>query len=109
LHKFNETTKALRVSIIEERETLMESQIQANQALRESAESMAIQLQEASKHASSLHVKLVEQFIESLNRLQERLESDSVNPSPEVESLRESLRMIDAETEHIIQKLDALK
>jgi methyl-accepting chemotaxis protein len=109
LHKFNETTKALRVSIIEERETLMESQIQANQALRESAESMAIQLQEASKHASSLHVKLVEQFIESLSRLQERLESDSVNPSPEVESLRESLRMIDAETEHIIQKLDALK
>ena len=109
LHKFNDSTKSLHVSIIEERETLINSQVQASQALRESAASMANQLQEFSNHAGALHVKAMERFIEALNALQTRLEGDGPNSSPEVESLRESLRMIDAETEHIIQKLDALK
>lgn len=109
LHKFNDTTKALHVSIIEERKTLADSQKEANLALRESAASMAEQLQESSKYAGALHVKAMERFIEALNALQTRLESDGPNTAPEVESLRESLRMIDEETEHIIQKLDALK
>jgi len=109
LHKFNDTTKALHVSIIEERKTLTDSQKEANQALRESAASMAEQLQESSKYAGALHVKAMERFIEALNTLQTRLESGGPDTAPEVESLRESLRMIDEETEHIIQKLDALK
>ena len=109
LHKFIDTTKELHVSIIQEREALIESQAKANEALKESASFMAAQLQESTKHASSLHVKLLHRFIEAMDGIQARLESESSSSSSEIESLRESLRMIDEETEHIIQKLDALK
>lgn len=109
LHQFNETTKALHVSIIEEKNSLQETHKQTSESLKKSAIVMASQLQESSKYMGSLHAKLIERFIEALGALQTRLETDSANPTPEVESLRESLRMIDAETEQIIQKLDALK
>jgi small-conductance mechanosensitive channel len=109
LHQFNETTKALHVSIIEEKNSLQETHKQTSESLKKSAIVMASQLQESSKYMGSLHAKLIERFIEALGALQTRLEADSTNPTPEVESLRESLRMIDAETEQIIQKLDALK
>lgn len=109
LHQFNETTKALHVSILEEKNSLQETHKQTSESLKKSAIVMASQLQESSKYMGSLHAKLIERFIEALGALQARLEADSTNPTPEVESLRESLRMIDAETEQIIQKLDALK
>jgi RNase adaptor protein for sRNA GlmZ degradation len=46
---------------------------------------------------------------ELLRTLQETSSIQSDTTNPEVESLKESLKIIDAETEEIIQKMDALK
>ena len=46
---------------------------------------------------------------ELLRTLQETSSIQGDTTNPEVESLKESLKIIDAETEEIIQKMDALK
>jgi hypothetical protein len=68
-------------------------------------------------HTQTLHVKMQEANEEMLATNQELLRSlkesaaarTTVEPNVEVESLKESLKMIDAETEEIINKMDALK
>ncbi len=109
LHQFNTTTKELHLSVLEERETFLNAQNRATKILEESTEKMANELQEASLYFGNLHGQSIEQFIEALQILQTRLEPTFFGESSDVKALRESLKMIDAETEQIIQKLDSLK
>jgi len=109
LHQFNETIKALHVDIAKEREITQEANKKVVKTFEESVLKVTKELEESSKHMGSLHVKLTKQFIESLELFKNQADTNEVRPAPEVESLRESLRMIDAETEQIIKKLDALK
>lgn len=68
-------------------------------------------------HTQTLHVKMQEANEEMLATNQELLKTlkegamarTESEPNVEVESLKESLKMIDAETEEIIHKMDALK
>ncbi len=63
---------------------------------------------------TSLHVKMNKEQNELLDTTKEMVEllkegSSTSSSSDEVASLKESLKIIDAETEEIIQKMDALK
>jgi len=80
-------------------------------------EDMVLQLNRFNETTTALHVKMVESNEEMITTNQEVLralkEASAARletaPNEEVESLKESLKIIDAETEEIIQKMDALK
>lgn len=80
-------------------------------------EEILTKLNAFNENTTSLHVKMLESTEEMITTNQELLRvlketsttrTESV-PNDEVESLKESLKLIDAETEQIIQKMDALK
>ncbi len=80
-------------------------------------EDMLTKISQFNENTTALHVKMAESNEEMIATNQEMLRvlkatSVARNEAPsneEVESLKESLKIIDAETEEIIQKMDALK
>ena len=81
-------------------------------------ENILTKLNEFNENSISLHEKMTQEQVGMLEANKELLEAlnealSSRNDMPirneEVESLKESLKIIDAETEEIIQKMDALK
>lgn len=80
-------------------------------------EEMLVKMNHFNENTTSLHVKMLESNEEMIATNQEVLRAmkemsvarNQTLPNEEVESLKESLKMIDAETEEIIQKMDALK
>lgn len=79
---------------------------------------MLTKLSQFNENTTTLHVKMAESNEEMIATNQEMLRvlkatsvarSNEEPSNEEVESLKESLKIIDAETEEIIQKMDALK
>lgn len=113
-----EASAVKRVSehIKEGMDTLARSQ-EKQKGLIELHEQMLAKIEGFNENTTALHVKMTENHEEMIATNQELLrvlkESAAARnpnePNAEVESLKESLKMIDAETEEIIQKMDALK
>ncbi len=75
-------------------------------------EAILEQLNRFNENTTSLHVKMFEeqkQLHDATKEMADVLKEHSYPPSEDVEALKESLKIIDAETEEIIQKMDALK
>lgn len=81
-------------------------------------ENILTQLQQFNDNTVALHVKMNQEQVSMLETNKELLEAlnetltnrtDIPTHNEEVESLKESLKIIDAETEQIIQKMDALR
>jgi hypothetical protein len=81
-------------------------------------ENILTQLKQFNENTTALHVTIQQEqkgIVESNQELQKALNetfsnrSDASTQSDEVASLKESLKIIDAETEQIIQKMDALR
>jgi len=80
-------------------------------------EDILVKLNHFNENTTTLHVKMLESNEEMIVTNQEVLKvmkemstaRTETAPNEEVESLKKSLKMIDAETEEIIQKMDALK
>ena len=81
-------------------------------------ENILTQLKQFNDNTIALHVKMNQEQVSMLETNKELLEAlnetltnrtDMTSQNEEVESLKESLKIIDAETEQIIQKMDALR
>ena len=81
-------------------------------------ENILTQLKQFNDNTIALHVKMNQEQVGMLEANKELLEAlnetltnrtDMTTQNEEVESLKESLKIIDAETEQIIQKMDALR
>jgi len=113
-----EASAVKRVSehIKEGMDTLARSQ-EKQKGLIELHEQMLAKIEGFNENTTALHVKMTENHEEMIATNQELLRAlkesaaarNPSEPNAEVESLKESLKMIDAETEEIIQKMDALK
>jgi len=113
-----EASAVKRVSehIKEGMDTLARSQ-EKQKGLIELHEQMLAKIEGFNENTTALHVKMAESNEEMIATNQELLRAlkesaaarNPSEPNAEVESLKESLKIIDAETEEIIQKMDALK
>lgn len=111
LKQFNETTKELHNHISHEIKSILNSNTVVCETFKESVQSTVSHLSYISSNLEHSHKTLLDEYTHSLNDIKEGIMSrlDSPLQHQEVESLKESLKKIDAETEDIIQKMDALK
>jgi hypothetical protein len=109
LHQFNDNISRLHVTLFKENEKSLEAHKGVEKTLATSVAKITEHLVAVSAHMESTQKAILEKFVTTLQEIQEKAQGDLSGGAKEVESLRESLKMIDAETEQIIQKLDALK
>ncbi len=111
LKQFNETAQTLYTRIHDESKNIAQSNLTVAQSFKESVETTLTHLSSVNASMEYSQKALLEEYTNSLSDIKESIVARMEDPTKnnEVESLKESLKIIDAETEQIIKKMDALK
>ncbi|MBE0497185.1 MAG: MotA/TolQ/ExbB proton channel family protein [Campylobacterales bacterium] len=111
VHQFTLSTNALQEGLFKEREYAAIAQEESAKTFHEGVRLMGEQLEKNASNTEATMSAFTQNFTALLNAFKEEasMYGRDVPKNSEVEALRDNLRMIDAETEQIIKKLDGLR